>query len=207
MPTIRAYRPADREACYDVCIRTGDAGADATALYRDPRILPEIFTGPYVDLEPEFAFVLADEADTAIGYIIGTPDTRRFVAAYRRSWLPVVGPRYPEGGGEGPDAERIAQLHHPEWMLDGEVPDRYPAHLHIDLLPQAQGQGAGRAMVAAFLAAVRAAGAPRVHLGMAAGNSGALAFYQRLGFHRLDGHGTPAAAPSGALLLGRSTEP
>ena len=70
-------------------------------------------------------------------------------------------------------------------MLIAEVDD-YPAHLHIDLLPELQGQGlgppphrhaAGRAR--------RARACPRVHLGMDAANTGARAFYDRLGFHEL----------------------
>ena len=202
MPTIRQYRPADLEALYDICIRTGDAGADATELYRDPRILPDIFTGPYLALEPELAFVLAEDGtDRPLGYVIGTADTPRFVAGYRRHWLPTVAARYPEGSGEGLQAERVWQLHHPELLLEGDVADRYPAHLHIDLLPQAQGKGAGRAMMNTFLGALRAAGVPRVSLGMAARNTGARAFYDRLGFHLV-------ARPVPTLvILGRSTEP
>ncbi len=203
MPIIRPYRPGDREALYDICVRTGDAGADATGLFQDPRILPDIFTGPYLELAPELAFVLADDAepDVPLGYIIGTADTRRFVEAYLREWLPTVAARYPEGSGEGQQAERVSQLHHPEFLLEGDVADRYPAHLHIDLLPQAQGKGAGRALMGAFLAALREAGVASVHLGMAVRNTGARAFYDRLGFH-LVAQPTPSV-----LVLGRSTEP
>jgi ribosomal protein S18 acetylase RimI-like enzyme len=199
MPTIRSYRASDREALYDICVRTGDAGADATALYRDPRILPDIFTGPYLELEPELAFVLAEDGtDRPVGYVIGTADTPRFVAAYRRRWLPAAAERHPEGGGRGGhERERLRQLHHPEWMLAEQLAD-YPAHLHIDLLPEAQGRGAGRALMGAFLAALRAAGVPRVHLGMAAANTGARAFYDRLGFHEI-------GADGGVVLLGRTT--
>ena len=214
MPTIRLYRPSDRDALYDICVRTGDAGADATGLYPDPYLLPDIFTGPYLRLEPELAFVLAGDgtgdevgdgdeagADRPLGYIIGTADTRRFVARYLDEWLPTVAARYPEGSGEGEQAGRVHVLHHPELMLEGGLADRYPAHLHIDLLPQAQGRGAGRALMAAFLAAVRAAGAPRVHLGMATGNTGARAFYDRMGFHLV------ARPEPSVTILGRSTEP
>ncbi len=63
--------------------------------------------------------------------------------------------------------------------------DDYPAHLHIDLLPSAQGQGWGRALMDRFLAQVRSAGARGVHLGVATVNRGAAAFYTRLGFHLL----------------------
>jgi ribosomal protein S18 acetylase RimI-like enzyme len=83
MNTIRPYRPADRDTLYAICIHTGDAGQDATTLYRDPRILPDIFTGPYLLLEPELAFVLPGTEDRPAGYIVGTADTPHFVAAYR----------------------------------------------------------------------------------------------------------------------------
>ena len=200
MPTIRPYRPEDREALYDICIRTGDAGKDATGLYDDPRILPEIFTGPYLALQPDLAFVLAAPDDRPIGYVLGAADTPAFVAAYLAEWLPTVADRYPEGSGRGMDAIRIGGLHHPEWMLMPELAD-YPAHLHIDLLPEAQGQGAGRAMMAHLMARLRAAGVPRVHLGMSAANTGARAFYDRLGFTELQ------RSPDGfGLLLGRSTD-
>jgi len=45
--------------------------------------------------------------------------------------------------GEGRDAERIDELHHPEWMLRDDLND-YPAHLHIALAPEAQGKGVVR---------------------------------------------------------------
>ena len=200
MPTIRPYRPADFEALYDVCVRTGDNGGDATGLYQDPRILPDIFTGPYLALRPDLAFVLADDADRAVGYIIGAADTAAFVADFRRDWLPTVAARYPEGSGTGWDAERIEQLHHPEWMWHEELAD-YPAHLHIDLLPEAQGKGSGRALMGTYLAALRTRGVRRVHLGMSAANTNAKAFYDRLGFHEL------YRSPTGTgLTLGRDTD-
>jgi hypothetical protein len=112
MNAIRLYRPCDRDALYALCIRTGDAGRDATALYRDPRILPDIYTGPYLLLEPQLAFVLTDTEDRPVGYIVGTADTPRFVAAYRRDWLPRAAGRYPgpgaHGSGEGRADTRTA---------------------------------------------------------------------------------------------------
>ncbi|MFC1433437.1 GNAT family N-acetyltransferase [Streptacidiphilus sp. N1-3] len=197
-PTIRPYRPADHDAMYDICIRTGNHGGDATGLYTDPRILPDIFTGPYLALEPQLAFVLTDSGDRAIGYVIGTADTPAFVTAYRERWLPTVADRYPEGGGNERDAQRIGELRHPEWMWSEAVAD-YPAHLHIDLLPEAQGRGAGRAMIEHFLAALRALGVRRVHLGMSSANTGARAFYDRLGFHEL-------SRSEFGVLMGRSTD-
>jgi GNAT superfamily N-acetyltransferase len=88
----------------------------------------------------------------------------------------------------------------PERMLVPELAG-YPAHLHIDLLPEWQGRGLGRALMNAFLAGVRAAGAGRVHLGMAPANVKARAFYDRLGFIEI-----PVGSP-GVLYLGRDTSP
>lgn len=200
MSTIRSYRPADIKDLYDVCIRTGHNGGDATGLYQDPRILPDIFTGPYLALRPELAFVLADEEDRAVGYIIGAADTPAFVDDFRRDWLPTVAGRYPEGSGAGRDAQRIRELHHPEWMWHEELAE-YPAHLHIDLLPEAQGKGAGRALMGTYLAALRDRGVRRVHLGMSAANHGARAFYDRLGFRELHRTGD-----GGGVTLGRETD-
>ncbi|MGK0618858.1 GNAT family N-acetyltransferase [Meiothermus cerbereus] len=66
--------------------------------------------------------------------------------------------------------------------------DAYPAHLHIDLLPRAQGRGLGRRLMEVFLARLRELGVPGVHLGVGQRNAGALAFYQRMGFVRLQTH-------------------
>ncbi|WP_042364916.1 GNAT family N-acetyltransferase [Streptacidiphilus neutrinimicus] len=191
--SIRRYRPEDREDLYEICVRTGDNGADASSLYPDPRILPDIFVGPYLAQEPELAYVVADEAGRALGYVLGTADTRRFVARYLEEWLPAVAGRYPDDrDGRG------HELRHPEAMLATGV-DGYPAHLHIDLLPEAQGQGFGRELMRVFLAALRERAVPRVQLGMGAANHAARAFYDRLGFEEL-------ARPTPRLVvLGRTT--
>ena len=84
---IRPYREADLDAVYDVCVRTADGGADARGKYRSDDLMPDLFAGPYVFLEPDFAFVL-DDGRRAVGYVIGTPDTAAFVRAYRARWIP-----------------------------------------------------------------------------------------------------------------------
>jgi len=59
-PVIRRYRAADLGAVYDICVRTVDSGADAGGKYRSDDLMPDLFAGPYVFLEPDFAFVLDD---------------------------------------------------------------------------------------------------------------------------------------------------
>ncbi|GIF12019.1 GNAT family N-acetyltransferase [Actinoplanes teichomyceticus] len=195
---IRAYRSSDLDAVYDICARTGDAGRDARGKYSSDRLLGDIWAAPYVVLEPEHAHVLDDGSGRPVGYIIGTADTATFVERYRNEWLPATADRLRDGD---PRDELMLELHRsPERMLL-PVLDDYPAHLHIDLLPEWQGRGQGRALMAAFLAGLRAAGVSGVHLGMAPDNHGARAFYRRMGFRDL-----PIAEP-GAIYLARDTGP
>lgn len=198
---IRQYRPEDRDALYDICMRTGHAGGDARGIYEDQDLLPDLFAGPYATLEPDFAFVL-DDGGRAVGYVLGTSDTARFVRDFREKWLPTVAERHPLPGGEpgSPGAVMTWLLHNPEHMISPELAG-YPAHLHIDLLPDYQGRGQGRALLNTLFAALEKAGVSRVHLVMSAANTAARAFYDRLGFHEI----SVDQPDGGVTFLGRST--
>ncbi|MYS24686.1 Acetyltransferase (GNAT) family protein [Streptomyces sp. DvalAA-14] len=200
---IRPYRPADLPALYDICLRTGNAGADATADYpgRDRELLGAIFAAPYAVLEPELAFVLDDGLGQPVGYVLGTGDTAMFARRFRQEWLPTVAGRWPAPAGEpGTPGETMAGLlHTPERLVRPELAG-YPAHLHIDVLPDFQRGGHGRALMESFLGALAGRGVPAVHLGMLSVNTPARAFYDRLGFHEI-------ALPDAGVLtyLGRAT--
>jgi GNAT superfamily N-acetyltransferase len=199
-PAIRRYHPSDLDAVYDICVRTADGGADARGMYVDDRLMGDIFAVPYVTLEPQHAHVLDDGTGTAVGYVLGTADTATFARRYRDEWLPATAGRYPEPADPPvTPSDMMLSLHlHPERMVVPQLAG-YPAHLHIDLLPEWQGEGFGRVLMDAFLASVRAAGAMKVHLGMVPANTAARAFYDRLGFQEI-----PVGDPN-VLYLGRDT--
>ncbi|MFB9464309.1 GNAT family N-acetyltransferase [Streptomyces cinereospinus] len=200
-PAVRPYRPEDRAALDDICVRTAHVGQDSRPHYRDPGIFPATFAAPYVHLEPELAFVLDDGHGRAVGYVLGTADTPRFVAEFRAKWLPLVADAYPDPVGEPatPDESIVRLLHRPERMIVPELAD-HPAHLHIDLLPAWQRRGHGRALMHRFLRALADAGVPAVHLSMATANTAARAFYDRLGFRPID-----VPDPGPVTYLGRTT--
>lgn len=193
-PAVRAYQPADFDAVYDICVRTADTGGDARGVYTSDRLVGDIFAGPYVTHDPQHAYLLDDGTGQAVGYILGTPDTSAFVRWYRAEWLPAH--PYPEPH-DPRDTELIGLHERPEHMLVPELAD-YPAHLHIDLLPEWQGKGWGRELMTVFLAGLAEVGVPRVHLGVSPRNVGARAFYARLGF-------TAIAVPNTSMYLGRET--
>ncbi len=182
---IRPYAASDLPRLYDICLRTGAAGQDATALVVDPRLFGEVYAAPYGVLEPEHAFVLDDGTGVAVGYVLGAADTRAFEARCEAEWWPALRARHPKGSGANDlDELLISIIHEPHLSSDAAV-EHHPSHLHIDLLPEAQGSGWGRRMMQHLQDALRAAGSPGVHLGVSTRNQRAIGFYGHLGYERL----------------------
>lgn len=167
---------------YDICVRTADAGRDARHLHGDPDLPGHVWAGAYVALEPEHAFVLVGDDDVPIGYVIGALDTRAFEHRCEQTWWPPLRDRYPLGSGTTErDRLEIGFIHAPPLAAD-DVVAHYPSHLHIDLLPDAQGRGAGRRLIETLADSLAADGSPGLHLGVASRNENARAFYERVGF-------------------------
>lgn len=183
-PVIRPYGSADRADCYDVCVRTAAVGADARGLYSSDDLMPDIFCGPYLDLDAGSAFVV-DTGERVAGYVIAASDTREFVRRYRAEVLPEFARKYPYVTRPVTTEDAMVNLGHtPEHMLIPQL-DEYPAHLHIDLLPELQGLGMGRKLIDTLRASLAERGIRGVHLVMDAANTSARAFYDRLGFVEL----------------------
>ena len=183
---VRRYQPGDEKAMYDVCLRTGAAGEDATDLYVDPDLLGAVYVGPFVAFEPGLAFVVDDGAG-AQGYVLGARDTEAFEATCRERWWPSLRSRYPVAAfaPESPDAHLVRLIHDPP-VTPLAVCRDHPSHLHIDLLPRWQGGGWGRRLIETLVAALEAAGSSGLHLGVATANTRAVGFYERLGFSVLE---------------------
>jgi ribosomal protein S18 acetylase RimI-like enzyme len=182
--TIRPYHPSDLYALYRICLQTGDNGNDAQDLCHDQELLGHCFVAPYAVLEPDLCFVLLDDG-TPCGYILGARDSRLFRVRCEQEWFPVLRTRYafPPASDHSLDADLIRHIHAGAY-LDPDLA-AYPAHLHIDLLPVAQRQGWGRALMQTFLTRLRALHVPAVHLGVGRRNTRAIAFYERVGFQRI----------------------
>jgi ribosomal protein S18 acetylase RimI-like enzyme len=188
-PRLRAYEPRDLGQLYEICLRTGDAGQDATGLVGDPRLFGELYAAPYGTLEPRHALVIDDGDGRAVGYVLGAVDTRAFEARCEAEWWPALRERHPIGSGANDLDELLIGMLHERHHEDDALLERYPSHLHIDLLPEIQGQGWGRRAMEAMEDLLASAGSPGVHLGTSVRNARAIAFYRHLGYEELGSNG------------------
>ncbi|HEV2649696.1 MAG TPA: GNAT family N-acetyltransferase [Rhizomicrobium sp.] len=188
MATIRPARADDMDALYEICLLTGDAGQDATATFRDPRILGHVFAAPYLALEPESCFVVEDQLGVG-GYIVGTRDTAAFERREESEWWPglrqhIADPGKPRRGMTAD--ERMAYMIHHPILAKPHITAAYPAHLHINCLPRFQGIGLGKTMIDTWLRAMAAAGVKTAHLGVGPRNERGVRFYKTYGFHLVE---------------------
>jgi GNAT superfamily N-acetyltransferase len=188
MAVIRPATEADQERLYQVVVETGQAGDDATPLYKDPKMLGHIYTAPYVVLAPELVFVAEVNGQVA-GYVCGVADSRAFEAELEEKWWPALRERYP-----APDVSRKARwtadelraewIHNPVRTPD-YVAAQFPAHMHMNLMPNARGGGLGRRLFDTWIEVARDCGVGPVHIGADPKNAGGIAFWRAMGFERL----------------------
>ena len=181
MVVLRPYAEGDLEALYHICLVTGDAGGDASALHSDPKLIGHLYAAPYAAVEPEHVLVAEDEEGVA-GYLVGTHDTDGFAERLEREWWPALRRRYADATGlTAADRNRIAGIMRPYRAPEALVA-AFPAHIHMNLLPRLRGQRIGTRLLQDWIATARAAGVRGIHLGANTGNSGGVAFRTASGF-------------------------
>ncbi|MFN4002318.1 N-acetyltransferase family protein [Microcella sp.] len=197
MALLRPATLDDLPAVTRICTLTGDDGRDATGVYDDPELLAQLWAAPHLVADPALATIVVDD-DGPAGYLVATADTVSFEAWCERMWWPALRDRYPlQAPRRDRDQGLVALLHTPE-ATPASITDAHPAHLHINLLPRAQGLGLGRALIERLLGQLRERGVAGVHLGVSGTNKPAIGFYEHIGFAPV------AVEPDGGLIMGRS---
>jgi len=185
---IRSFTTADVEQLYAISLATGHLGRDASHLYSDSKSIGHIYVGPYAALAPALILVLVDNAGVS-GFALGVLDTADWEKRLERDWWPRLRGSYvdpvhrPEQEWTS-DERRAHMIHHPR-ITPNEVTDDYPAHLHLNLLPRAQGRGLGSILLQRWLVLAANHGAGAVHVGVNRNNARAIAFWQHSGFTRV----------------------
>ena len=192
---LRPFRAGDRDRVRGICFDTGYMG-DPEWQWRDRQSFADLYTSYYTDAEPQSALV-AERAGVVEGYLLGCVDTRRawseasiFVRllrtrgiAFRPSTARFVWRSFADVA-----RDRLLGRPLPEPAHD----DRWPAHLHIDLLPGIRGRGVGSALLRMWLARLDGAGVAGCHVQTLAENRRAVAAFESVGFER---RGDPQPVP------------
>ena len=180
MTDLRQATFRDWDALGRVAYQTAYFGEGAARFFPDEALFEDLWTSPY-RLTPHDAFV-AEQAGEVTGSIIGAPEQAAYARAVTATLLARVLPKLLTGRYRRPFSAlpylwRLQRnpAPHADWA-------RYPAHLHVNLLPQTRGAGVGGALLEAYLGALRRRSVPGVQLSTTLDNAAALRLYARAGF-------------------------
>ena len=172
MITIRKYEEKDRDNLFKICVATSGL---PTETQKDLDFLNLLYNDYYAVVEPQNCFVAVNEDDEAVGYILCAENFDRYYKTFKGLYMP-----------------QIKKLGFNFFtMAMGEISvhrlfkKKYPAHLHIDILPVCQGQGTGTQLVDALKNHLREKGVNGLMLSCGMGNKKAIKFYKKNGFRML----------------------
>jgi ribosomal protein S18 acetylase RimI-like enzyme len=179
---LRQAKTSDLPELLRVCLQTGDSGKDATHLHKLTDLVGDIYVAPYVLHEPEFAYALWAD-NSVVGYLLGVLNTYDFENELTQNYWPQTKAKYSQVDlGITPSDQDLLKELARQGFSDSTLLERYPSHLHIDIVESHQGAGYGKSMIAHLLAELKAAGSKGVHLHMSSKNDRARAFYKKFGF-------------------------
>lgn len=178
MISIRKYDKKDSDGVRFACLNsegeaiTGNLG----------EFILHTFCDYYIEKEPENCFVLDDDGK-AVGYIICTENYDRYKEIFDRDYLPL-------NCGLGDELYKWAEE---STVLQNKYKASYPAHLHIDILPEYQRKGWGGKLLNTLSDHLKSKGISGVMLTAGTENVNAGMFYKKYGFEQLEILGTDVA--------------
>lgn len=166
---IRSYQAKDAKAIQYICHVT----AKGKRIEKSMKLTNALYCDYYIECEPQNCFVMVDEFDKPVGYILCSVDDSK----YQREFAPYL-----------KIAQRISFIdavgHKMEQKLTTIQREQFPAHLHINILPSFQNKGGGRELINTLFFHLKSLGIQGLRLCVAQSNLGAISFYERLGFVR-----------------------
>lgn len=169
MVTIRKYEAKDKENLRKICVATSGL---STKSEKDLNFLYYMYNDYYAEREPDACFVVANDKDEAVGYILGAKDFDAYYETLSKYYLPKIkqlGLKY--------YIMAVSEI-----FVHKRQKKLYPAHLHIDILPEYQNCGAGSRLVSELKAYLKSCGISGICLSVGAANKGAVRFYKKNGF-------------------------
>lgn len=169
MLSIRKYEEKDRKDVHFICHNS--EGPEEAPDYMTGLFYHNTFCNYYLDHEPYNCFVL-DNDGKAVGYIICAENFDKFKEIFDRDYLPLS-----DSFGEG-RYDWASTAYKPQEKFK----DEYPAHLHIDILPEYQRMGMGGKLIETLCNHLSRKGVAGVCLTCGPRNEKAMNFYKKRNF-------------------------
>lgn len=179
---IRNVKKTDEEALIDICFITGDTSLKR--IFPEPRLFSHFWCLYYLWYEPEYCFVAEDtEKNKVIGYIISTKDTIKQEKDFAEKMGPLVKNRMKEVKVRTLISKIYAHfiIHKSLSKKRRKMLEIYPAHLHINILPEYQRQGIGHRLMGTLEQHLIKNDIPGFHLEVGVKNDIGISFYKKFG--------------------------
>ncbi|MFW9922726.1 MAG: GNAT family N-acetyltransferase [Candidatus Thorarchaeota archaeon] len=179
---IRKLHPNDEKELIDICFITGDE--HLKKIFPDPYLFSLFWCLYYVWFEKENSFVAVDSTkNKVIGYIFSTYDTYSQEESFKRNIYPKIKERMKELKLKSLQTKLYAYFI-TNWPLTKKrkrLITEYPAHLHIDILPDYQRQGIGHRLMKTLENNLQENKVKGFHLGVGTDNIQGINFYKKYG--------------------------
>ncbi len=170
---IRNYKENDKDNVHFVCL---NSEGPCRHTKRGINFALAVYCDYYLENEPENCFVATDDNDKAVGYIISAESfdvfKERFISSYYtkiKKW------EY----RRRKSALKSIEAHE-------KNKEEYPAHFHIDILPEYQRMGYGKKLLDALCDNLRKKNVRGLMLTVWHKNYNAIKFYEKYGFNIIE---------------------
>lgn len=190
MMEIRTFAELDGQhsaELRDLFGRAGE-GSPSASLWGHDESESAIYLTPYMELEPESLFVAIVDGEM-VGYLAGCLDSAGFPTESERMSRAIRDHRLFLRPGSMAfflhAAVDVVIARARGQQVAGDFDDpRWPAHLHIDVVPRVRGTGVAPALMSRWLGRLTAVGSAGCHLQTLVENTRAVRFFERMGFAR-----------------------
>ncbi len=171
--SIRPYESKDKNDVHFVCLNS-EGPCKSTS--RGINFALAVYCDYYIEKEPENCFVATDENDKPVGYIICAEDFDSFRSCFEDEYCT----RIKKWEFRRKKSALRSIVPHEKYKLE------YPAHLHIDILPEYQRMGLGHKLTDVLTEHLAKKSVKGVMLTTWIKNTKGRGFYDKYGFTLLE---------------------
>ncbi len=181
---IRPYEEKDKENVRFICLNSeGKCKMSPT----EQEYILTTYCNYYIENEGRNCFVAADENDTAIAYIICAENYDSYKKIFDEEYVSRLDENMVVWGFNAKKGAAGSTKLQEKYKQD------FPAHLHIDVLPEYHRQGIGHKLVDTLSAHLKNKDVHGVMLTVGAANKRGQAFYNKYGFEFIEKDGDDVA--------------